>query len=308
VRRCLGRRALLCGTLLLGAVTPACSLGPDEQRVPGLNRVRRASIFYSAIAARDEPDIVRRFYAPRDYVRSDALPKGLDVARRRRYALPTSLRVRWEGFYGVRHWVRLGCGPSTPGTILYDPEERSLTPRPEQRDFPGSVRRAARLVNDTGCHDFGIAPGATLLFGFDPDACSHDLEQAPLGRLPWRQIDILDIQSQRLLSDHCWRHGGLETYRAVVDAIARFVRARNPSISVLAQVSFRYSPPQRMHTALAGVADEIDGFYFSYPTTSPTPCRYCSVSNLTAFLEPLRGNDVGRGPGRRKPSRAGMAQ
>jgi hypothetical protein len=69
--------------------------------------------------------------------------------------------MEWAGEPGVRHWVELGCGPETPGVIVYDPEGRDLTPTSELRRFPASIRRAADFVASTGCHRFGLAPGST---------------------------------------------------------------------------------------------------------------------------------------------------
>lgn len=35
------------------------------------------------------------------------------IPRRNRYVLPTTLRRRWAGEPGLRHWMGRGCGPST---------------------------------------------------------------------------------------------------------------------------------------------------------------------------------------------------
>ena len=244
---------------------------------------------FSARAPIDAPEVFRVHFGARDYARVDTLPDGFDVARSRRYALPTSLRERWAGWPGVRHWVRRGCGPGTPGLIVYDPERRELTPPDEQRRMVASIRRAARLVDATGCHDFGLAPGATPLWGLDPARCDFDLEHGSYRRVPWRRVDLVDVQAQRLAGDDCAARDGATRYEELVESVAAYVRARNPRIRVVAQVSFRDSTPELMVEALARVAPAIDGIYFSYPTTNEDiPCRYCTPANMAALLDALR--------------------
>ena len=75
--------------------------------------------------------------------------------------------------------------------------------------------------------------------------------------------------------------------------MADYVRRRNPDIEVVAQLSFRDTPPDRMRTALALVAASLDGVFYSYPSTHPhTPCRYCSPRNLGELLSSLRGEET----------------
>jgi hypothetical protein len=75
----------------------------------------------------------------------------------------------------------------------------------------------------------------------------------------------------------------------VMTTLARFVRARNPDIAVVAQVSFRDNSPALMREGIAAVADVVDGIYFSYPSREPDiPCNYCSPENLRALLDFLR--------------------
>lgn len=259
---------------------PRSSLGPDASNL---------FILYSANAPRDAPSVFSRYFTRSDYARVESLPANFNVPRAHRYVLPTSLRERWAGDPGVRHWIRRGCGPGTPGLIVYDPEDRELTPPSELRRLSLSVRRAARLVESTGCHRFGLAPGSTPLFGFDPASCTYDLDDGSYRELPWKAVDLIDIQAQRLLGDDCADEAGVEKYASVVTTLARFVSVRNPDIAVVSQVSFRDSPPARMLEGIAAVADVVDGVYFSYPSREPEiPCRYCTPVNLRTLLEYLR--------------------
>ncbi|MBW3595258.1 MAG: hypothetical protein KY391_06730 [Actinobacteria bacterium] len=247
-------------------------------------------IMYSANAPRDAPATFKRFLTNRDYVRIDSIPSGIRVARRLRYALPTTLRVEWKGEHGVRYWTRRGCGRGTPGTIVYDPEFRTAwTPPEEMDDLVASIRKAARLVRATGCHRFAIAPGAEPFFGLDPDTCEVDLDKGVYRSVPWRAIDLVDFQAQRLLSDRCRRSGGVARYEETVFDLAAFVTDANPEIEVVSQVSFLDTDPSTMNDAIRRVAGVIDGIYFSYPSTNPwRECLYCTVDDLEALLGYLR--------------------
>jgi hypothetical protein len=275
-------------SFLLAVVALSCA---RELRSHGTTpaTVSHLFIMYSANAPRDAPRDFKRYFTRSDYARVESLPPNFDVPRPHRYVLPTSLRERWAGDPGVRHWVRRGCGPGTPGLIVYDPEDRDLTPPSELRRLSVSVRRAARLVRSTGCHRFGLAPGSTPLFGLDPASCTYALEDGSYRELPWKAIDLIDIQAQRLLGDACVDEAGVEKYASVVTTLARFVRERNADIAVVSQVSFRDNPPARMREGIAAVADVVDGVYFSYPSLEPEiPCRYCTPMHLRMLLGFLR--------------------
>ncbi len=257
--------------------TPPPALRPD------------AGILFSANVPAQTPEIFERYFGANDMARADTLPDGSDFARRRLYGLPTTLRREWMGYPGVRYWVDAGCGPGTPKMIVYDPEYRSLTPKREQANVLESIRKARRRVASTGCHDFGLAPGSALLFGFDGTDCTYDLGDSFLRDINWRRVDLVDIQSQRLLSAHCLERDGLTTYRRVVNRIADYVRGLNPEIRVFSQVSFRDNAPEDMLAGLRNVRDVIDGFYFSYPTTNTEiPCEYCTEEDLEFFLSNVR--------------------
>lgn len=186
-----------------------------------------------------------------------------------------------------------GCGPSSAGMVVYDPERWWLTPVSEQRAFLPSVREAALAVRSSGCHAFGIAPGPDLLFGLDASSCRAELSAGAYRRIPWKWVDLVDIQAQRLLGDACYERGGLDGYAEVVRVLAAYVRRRNPDIEVVAQLSFRDTPPERMVAGLALVAGSLDGVFYSYPSTHPhTPCRYCSRRNLLELLRSLRGEET----------------
>ena len=280
------------GVMILGAIGIAAGalISNDDGRWSGPPPLRPdARILFSSLVPNEAPEIFRRYFRERDMARADTLPDRFDLERDQLYGLPTSLRREWMGFPGVRHWVDAGCGDGTPKTVVYDPEFRSLTPVSEQRDVVRSIDRAARMVGSTGCHDFGLAPGSSLLFGLDDVACSYDLDDSYLRDINWRRVDLVDVQSQRLLSDRCIDKDGIATYESAVSEVAAHVREMNPEILVLSQVSFRDNDPVAMIEGLQSVAEIVDGIYFSYPSNnSEIDCRYCTVENLEFFLSSVR--------------------
>ena len=246
---------------------------------------------FSAVATRELPRMIEPYVAPRDYLRYEyaALVGGRSAATAHRYVLPATLRMRWAGEPGIRHWMSRSCARDDAPTIVYDPEHWELTPAPERRRFPAAARRAATLARSDGCDRFGLAPDGVLMFGLHPERCSYDLSAGRYRDVSWGPIDIVDIQAQLLISDNCAGRLGIDDYRSVVSSLATFVRRRNPNISVVAQVSFRHTPPDRMYRAIASVADVVDGIYFSYPSAGfQARCRYCSSENLRALLRFLR--------------------
>jgi hypothetical protein len=147
----------------------------------------------------------------------------------------------------------------------------------------------ARLVGSTGCHDFGLAPGSHYL-GLDAATCTFEPRSSVLKDIPWRSVDVFDIQAQRMLGDRCMHLRGLDAYISAVTHIASWIQRRDPDIAVATQVSFRDNPPQRMLEAVASVARVVDGIYFSYPTRhTDAVCEYCSAANIRVLLEYLRG-------------------
>ena len=63
-----------------------------------------------------------------------------------------------------------------------------------------------------------------------------------------------------------------------------------PQAKIVAQLSFRYTNPQAMIQAMAGVTGTggVDGFYLAYPIGSAYPCSYCNSADLQAVLSALR--------------------
>jgi hypothetical protein len=202
------------------------------------------------------------------------------VGRMHLYVLPPSLK-------SVQRQVLAGCGPGTPGLIIYDGEHWKDTPSIEQADMPAAIERGKGFAQPSGCDDYGIAPDGQYV-GVVSGSCAYDLNAVIHRQLQFDGIALFNIQAQRLLSDDCNAQAGVRAYAAFVSGIARDVRAKNAKTKVVAQMSFRYTPPDRMISAMQSLRGVADGFYIAYPMESSTPCAYCSVSNLTAVLRALR--------------------
>ena len=247
---------------------------------------------FSPNVARYAARVVDGYLRPTDYVRVESVPPRwrARVNRRRVYALPTTTRASWAGEPGLRHWLRRGCGANTPGTLVYDPEHWALTPRIEQRAFPATVAHAARLTERTGCHRLGLAAGATLMYGMERRGCTYELQSGSYMDVAWELVEVVDIQAQLLLSDSCEAEAGIADYARLVTSVASLARRRNPGISVVAQVSLRQTPPERMRTAIAAVSGAVDGVYVAYPSRNTgSDCIYCTREDLRELLGYLRG-------------------
>ena len=101
-------------------------------------------------------------------------------------------------------------------------------------------------------------------------------------------MDLLSIQAQRLLSDTCANKLNVADDVGLVAHVAAYVRSRNPSIVVVSQLSFRYTPPEKMVEAMHQSSPAVDGFYLVYPSGQANPCHYCSAKNVAAVLQGSR--------------------
>ncbi len=273
-------------------VAASCTLGESVTEPRLSKRVQRdLFVMFSAVATRVAPRSVARYVEPRDYLRREFAGRvpGRDADDAARYVLPATVRERWADEPGVTHWVRSGCSGDGRETIVYDPEHWELTPRREQRRFVHSIGVAGRIAGRKECFSFGIAPDGVFLFGLHPERCSLELARGAYRRIPWNAVDLVDIQAQLLIGDDCVQDMGVDDYVEVIREVATTARRANPHIAVVAQVSFRHTPPSRMKTAIAAVAGDIDGVFFSYPSRGfRARCEYCSVRNLHELLRFLR--------------------
>jgi hypothetical protein len=205
---------------------------------------------------------------------------GDRVGRGHLYTVPPSLG-------GIQLESARGCGPGTPGLIVYDPEHWPETPADERLDVPAAIARGKVVARRSGCHNYGIAPDG-LYLGILPNSCSYDLSIGIHRTVDWDGINLFDIQAQRLLGDECSSHSGVEAYAEFVDAVTHEVRARARDLEIVAQLSFRYTPPERMMAAIERLRETVDGFYIAYPSRLGQICGYCSATNLEQVLEAIR--------------------
>jgi hypothetical protein len=86
----------------------------------------------------------------------------------------------------------------------------------------------------------------------------------------------------------CNARAGLDAYVAFMTVIARELRAKGGHPKIVAQVSFRFTPPERMIAAIRRLQGIVDGFYIAYPSNVGPPCAYCSPRNLEEVLSAIR--------------------
>jgi hypothetical protein len=132
------------------------------------------------------------------------------------------------------------------------------------------------------------------MYGMAADGCGLRLGRGLYRHVPWKLVDVLDIQAQLLLSNPCDTTAGITDYARLVTAVADFVSRQNPRIEIVTQVSLRATPPERASAAIDAVSSKVDGVYVAFPTRAArTRCTYCTRRDLRILLEYVRG----RGPG-----------
>ncbi len=125
-----------------------------------------------------------------------------------------------------------------------------------------------------------------MFLGISPGTGRYDLNRSIHRRIDWDGIALFDIQAQWLLDGE---RAGSDTYVEFVATVAREVRAASPPTKIVAQLSFRFTPPEAMIAASARLAGIVDGFYIAYPGNVGPICNYCSPDNLAQVLSSLPG-------------------
>jgi len=224
--------------------------------------------------------VLRQYLDGRDYVGVELRNRDPELARRiprdHVFALPASVAT-----------VQKRAQAGDVRLLIYDIEHWPATPQQEQHDPASAVDQALAAGRAGGCR-MGIAPDGQLL-GIDLATQKASAENSLLRRIDVRKADLVGLQTQRLLSDDWAAGGGLEHYVSFVTELARDIKQRSPQTLVVAQVSFRYTPVERMIEALHRVQPVVDGFYLAFPAVTPNvPCHYCDAANLRKLLAALR--------------------
>lgn len=229
-------------------------------------------------------EVLRRCVTDRDYLSLRLGEELPELARRvgsaHLYALAPSLAQVAQ--YGAR------SGPRAPGLVIYDGEHWVQTPLAEQRDMVGAVAAGSALVRAAGRLEYGVAPDGRFL-GVFADTGRYDLDRSIHRRLDWEGISLFDIQAQRLIDGGDDAHTRIDTYVEFVATVASEVRAQSPTIQIVAQLSFRFTPAEKMIAAAARLAGVVDGFYIAYPRNIGPGCTFCSPENLARVFRALPG-------------------
>lgn len=171
--------------------------------------------------------------------------------------------------------------------IVYDPEHWEHTPAEERENLKESINKAQSIVHDTECHQFGLAPGGRVL-GVATESCSGDASEF-IDIVDWKKVDLFVVQAQGLLSRRCTKTGNVDPYAEFVRGVVEAVKARNDKIKVLVSMSFRYTRPEVMVSAIGRTRGFVDGYYVAYPINkSGDRCRYCTKENLSVVVDAIK--------------------
>jgi hypothetical protein len=206
----------------------------------------------------------------------------------------------WPGTYreiflnlnDFRQALARGLSRRSVQVVIYNPEQFSdrSTPPSELEHPIEAVRTFAGLAHDAGfvaayapsCHL--IMPGAMHIWrNKDPNplpfwkACADHLwsKAAPY-------VDLIDLQVQGIQQD-------VAKYQAAVRYAAPLIRAANPNIKILAQVSTQVPPGNAaaLYAPAYSVQNVVDGYFLSYRWTVPSEQRTI-VDFLTRAVDTFR--------------------
>jgi hypothetical protein len=237
----------------------------------------------SEFATADEAEAVgaalRRHTTSGDYLGVNVALQFPDLAARvsrsHVYALPPNLA-------GVEHAAAANCSTAA-GLIIYNGEHWQQTPPDEQVNMPKAIERGKAILRQTSCRDYGIAPDG-LFLGISPETCRYDPAKSILRAIDWTGVTLFDIQAQRLRAPNCVAHTGIGAYVAMVRSVASDVRSRLSYPKIVAQLSFRLTPPDQMIAAIRQLNGIVDGLYIAYPRNVGPSCPYCAAANLDQVL------------------------
>jgi hypothetical protein len=143
--------------------------------------------------------------------------------------------------------------------VVYDIEHWELTPKEEQDDPVSAFNKGADTVHSAG-YKFGIAPDRIYLLQYYKET-------------DWKKIDLLVMQMQRVVTD-------INEFSSSVREVAQFVRAANPGIEILVQISLTLSQPDALIKAVQSVKDDVDGVVVVYLPNANRPGNNSTLQNL----------------------------
>jgi hypothetical protein len=184
---------------------------------------------------------------------------------------------------GVERAKRDAADPEV-GLVMLDVEHWDATPAEERSHPEEAIRRAEQATHAVPDKRFGITPDGQFI-GLKPGQCEVSDADNIARRVDLPKLDVIQFQAQRLLGDTCAGEGGVKLYERYIRANAEAAKAGNPKILVVAQFSFRYSPPEQMIEVIHALEGVADGYYLAYPDKN---CDYCSPENLEKVLAGVR--------------------
>ena len=177
--------------------------------------------------------------------------------------------------------VRSGQVPSNAYGVLYDPENWSFTPAPEQRDPVAATRQAAQAAHARGLKLL-VSPALNLTSVLAPDSGSSSAGRGSR----WQQFlglrlvarlaqvaDVVELQAQSLERSPA-------TYTSFVRGAAAQARAARSGVTVLAGLSSNPSGPpvtsQQLTRVIQATRSTVDGYWLNIPGQGAR-CPNCSA-------------------------------
>ncbi len=186
----------------------------------------------------------------------------------------------------VQTAVTKGCGSGSAGLVVYNWSTTQRTPPAEQANPAQSLNQAATIIRSAACYQSMALPGEEL-FGYEGN-CRFNLDAGTYRQVDWKAIDLVDIQGEMLLFDGCIAQSGIVNYVKLATQLAGYLRSQNPKIQVVAQLSFRATPPPVLAQAMDALKGAVDGFLLSYPLNPQMEHKYSLPQDLAAFLSAVR--------------------
>jgi len=175
-----------------------------------------------------------------------------------------TLVVDFKSYALMEHAFATGGIPTGVSAIMYDNEDWSYTPAPEQLQPAHYEQLAAELIHSHGLK-FLATPGADLSKVLDSNGTGNQYQRylsLDLAGEAAKYADILNIQAQG-------EEGDATAYaRFLTSAIAK-ARAANPNIVIYAGISTaRSSDPNAMFNAVQATKSQVTGYWLNVITST----------------------------------------
>jgi hypothetical protein len=136
----------------------------------------------------------------------------------------------------------------------------------EQNDPVTAFNQASQTAHSNG-FKFAYAPSLRLFAGPDTNYLKQD----------WTKADMLILPYAHLVTDPT-------EFKANIEQAVSHIKAENPNIQILVNISLKYGSPQTIVDSVNLVRPVVDGTALTH-NPQESGCTYCSNANLDALLQ-----------------------